>query len=583
MNLQALALDYDGTIAVDGVLDPAVRGAIAEAGQHGVLSILVTGRRLADLRAVAGELTCFDAIVAENGAIVEFPSQGQRVVLGRPPARVFLEELRRRAVPFEVGECLLEADARWAGAILEVIRSTEQPLGLAFNRGRLMVLPQGIAKATGLQRALFSLRRTLHNTIGIGDAENDHDLLGACEVGVAVGWGSPALRAVADEVIAGTGPAAVADYIRRVVQEPRLATPDMVRRRLRLGHERNGEEVDLAVRGRAILIAGEPGTGKSWLAGLVCEQSILQGYCLCIIDPEGDYRTLEGLPGVVVLGAEDPLPPAALVRRGLRHPDASVVLDLSKLGHREKCEYVRALLPALAALRRDTGLPHGIVLDEAHQFLGGADAMELIEPELAGYLLVTYRVSLLPGPVRQAGDAVVMVTRETDPAEVGTLLGMCRPARCTGVSPDVFQQLTVSEAALLPGAEEAQGRVRRFQMLPRLTPHVRHRSKYLDVPVLDREAFVFTDQGRPGPRAYTLKDLTGLLARLPADRLVDHLRRNDFSRWIAGVFRDPELANDVRTAEQRIDAEDPRTIRDAIVQAIQARYETLPVDGHSRR
>ena len=85
--------------------------------------------------------------------------------------------------------------------MLDVVRQLELPLILAFNRGRLMVLPQAVAKSTGLRQALFALRVSIHNTVGIGDAENDHDLLDACEVGVAVGWGSPALRAVADEII----------------------------------------------------------------------------------------------------------------------------------------------------------------------------------------------------------------------------------------------------------------------------------------------------------------------------------------------------------------------------------------------
>jgi len=286
----ALALDYDGTIAVNGVLDPAVREAIAEARRRGIVVLLVTGRRLPDLRHTAGDLACFDAIVAENGAVLEFPS-GRRVVVGRPPSQAFLAELRRRGVPFTAGESVLELDAQWAVPTLEVIRAFEQPLIMAFNRGRLMVLPQAISKSTGLRHALYSLRISIHNTIGVGDAENDHDLLDSCEVGAAVAWGSPALRAVADEVIEGSGPTAVAGYIRRVIQQPRLSARQMGRRRLALGHEHNGEEVSLAVRGRTVLIAGEPGTGKSWVAGLLCEQAILQGYCICVIDPEGDYRS----------------------------------------------------------------------------------------------------------------------------------------------------------------------------------------------------------------------------------------------------------------------------------------------------
>ena len=129
----------------------------------------------------------------------------------------------------------------------------------------------------------------------------------------------------------------------------------------------------LAVRGRTILIAGEPGTGKSWLAGLVCEQLILQHYCVCIIDPEGDYRSLETLPGVIMLGGDDPPPSAREIIKALRHPDVSLVVDLSRMSHHQKGEYVRTLLPLLNTLRRRTGLPHKILLDEAHYYIGGED------------------------------------------------------------------------------------------------------------------------------------------------------------------------------------------------------------------
>src|SRR5437870_4958138 len=57
---------------------------------------------------------------------------------------------------------------------------------------------------------------------------------------------------------------------RRVTAQPRLRAEQMGRRRLLLGHEHTGEPVNLAIRGRTVLIAGEPETGKSWLAGLLC-------------------------------------------------------------------------------------------------------------------------------------------------------------------------------------------------------------------------------------------------------------------------------------------------------------------------
>jgi hydroxymethylpyrimidine pyrophosphatase-like HAD family hydrolase len=579
MKLSVIALDYDGTIARDGVLDPAVREAIGEVRRQGVAVVMVTGRRLNELHALGGALTCFDAIVGENGAVAEFPLSGRRTVLGHRPSRAFVDELRARGIPIETGECVIEADARWAGALLDVIRAMEQPLILAFNRGRVMVLPQAVGKSTGLRHALFALRMSIHNAIGIGDAENDHDLLDACEVGAAVAWGSATLRAVADEIVPGTGPSAVAAYIRRVAAQPRLSARQMGRRQLALGREHNGDEVRLAVRGRNIVIGGEPGTGKSWLAGLICEQSIMEGYCLCIIDPEGDYRSLEELPGVITLGGDDPPPRARELARALRHPDVSIVIDLSRLPQHEKKEYVAGLLPLLVSLRRSTGLPHKILLDESHYFLSEEELSRLVDPELGGYIFVTYRVSELPGAVRSADDTVVLVTRETDAGETGALLEMCHPAPPAQAPSLVFGDLHTTEAALLPGAEEAHGRIRRFLMAPRLTEHVRHREKYMDMTVGDAEAFVFTAGGRPRARARSLKEFSRLLPELPPDQLAAHLGRHDFSRWIEGVFRDRPLARHLHTVESYAATEDVRQVAGEIAQAIRARYGEAPQAG----
>ena len=147
MKFAALALDYDGTIATDGHFHADVRTAIGEARDRGVAVILVTGRRLADLRDVAGALDCFDVVVAENGAVLQFPQSRRHVLLGHRPPPAFLDALAARGVAFVAGESVVEADAYWAGAILEVIRALEQPLVLTFNRGRVMVLPQEIGRA----------------------------------------------------------------------------------------------------------------------------------------------------------------------------------------------------------------------------------------------------------------------------------------------------------------------------------------------------------------------------------------------------------------------------------------------------
>src|SRR5690606_27474192 len=99
MRLRVIATDYDGTIANDGVLNPAVRSAIAKARTRGVLVVLVTGRILPELRRVTGGLEFVDGVVAENGAVVALPS-GHVSLLGAPPPICLIENLTKRGINF---------------------------------------------------------------------------------------------------------------------------------------------------------------------------------------------------------------------------------------------------------------------------------------------------------------------------------------------------------------------------------------------------------------------------------------------------------------------------------------------------
>ena len=132
MRFTVLALDYDGTIAADGVLDPDVRRAIADARERGITVCIVTGRTLDDLRRAAGDLRFVDAVVAENGAVVAFPNSGQSVILAVSASKVLVDGLRQRGVPIDVGHCVIEADASFAHDCLTAIRGVS-PTGLLMS------------------------------------------------------------------------------------------------------------------------------------------------------------------------------------------------------------------------------------------------------------------------------------------------------------------------------------------------------------------------------------------------------------------------------------------------------------------
>jgi hydroxymethylpyrimidine pyrophosphatase-like HAD family hydrolase len=574
MKLSVIALDYDGTVTRNDRLEAPMREAIADARRRGVAVMIVTGRRLDDLRRIAGSLQFVDGVVAENGALVHFPDGGLTTTLAPPIPAGFVTRLQQEGIVFQAGQCLIDADASAAPRMLSVIRELELPIVLLFNRSRVMAMAQGISKATGLRAALEAIRKSPRNAVAVGDAENDHELLRFAEVGAAVEWGSRSLRAAADMVLGGAGPDAVADFVRRLAATGRLPTVARARRRLILGQTEDGREFSLAVRGRNVLIFGETNSGKSWLAGLLCERLILHGYSLCVIDPEGDYKTLDALPGVRVLGGEDDPPSPRALLHALRYPDRSVVIDLSCLDHQAKLAYIRSVLPALNVMRRRTGTPHRIIVDEGHYFLRDAIEHKLLDLESNGYTVVTYWPSQLPRDLVTATE-VILVTRESNRAEIEALRHHC--AACEHLDDsawDLLQTLRIDQAAALPVTAEAGAKLQVFTIGERLTPHVRHRQKYVDVPVSDRQAFVFHPHDRPTTlRAHTLREFVMVLDDFSLTQADGYLRRGDFSRWIADVFGDRALARELQGIEREYVKSGSGDAVARIASAVKSRYE----------
>jgi hypothetical protein len=349
--------------------------------------------------------------------------------------------------------------------------------------------------------------------------------------------------------------------------------PDRIGRdKIVIGVTGAGEPFGFAIRGRNLLVAGDPQSGKSWATGLFCEQLMLHDYCTCVIDPEGDYEQLQALPRVLTWGGDDPLPSLPDLARMLRHPDMSVIINLSHVQYKEKVDYLRTLLPMLASLRRNTGLPHRIVVDEAHYFLNESNVRELLDLDLGAYTLVTYRPSDPHADVRKVME-VVCCTRITDRQEAKAMQTMFGAGADDWTA--TLAGLADGEAVLLPSAEGAPGKLQRFSLRPRLTAHVRHRSKYLDVPIGSGHEFVFTAaDGRPvGTPSRTLQEFVSSLGSVSSGVLDGHARRGDFSRWIAEVFHDHPLASDVRKVEQRYRLGYVGSLQGELVKALRERYE----------
>lgn len=216
----ALASDYDGTLASHGRVDRDTVEGLQRLAATGRTLILVTGRQVDDLLGVFPELTLFDSVVAENGAILYRPASRNTRVLAQPPPPRLVEELRRRGVqPLSLGRVVVATEHPNETAMLEVIRELGLDLQVILNKGSVMVLPASVDKATGLTAALGELGLSPAKVVGIGDAENDQAFLEMCGFGIAVANALDAVKARADYVTRGRAGAGVREVIESLIAD----------------------------------------------------------------------------------------------------------------------------------------------------------------------------------------------------------------------------------------------------------------------------------------------------------------------------------------------------------------------------
>jgi len=297
MYFQALATDYDGTIAHESTVTKKTVEALRKLKDSGRKLILVTGRELPELKRVFAEIDMFDKVVAENGALLYTPATEEEKVLSPEPPAEFVKALKKRKVgPLSVGRSIVATWEPHQAAVLEAINELGLELKIIFNKGAVMVLPSGINKATGLAAALEELGLSAHNVVGIGDAENDHAFMQTCGLSVAVANALPSVKDTADLVTTGKRGVGVAELARKLIKQDH----DLgIKRRdgVRVGA---GDDEDVVIWPTdTVLIAGSSGIGKSTLATALTERFVKGDYQFCIVDPEGDY---EGLDGAVAIG-----------------------------------------------------------------------------------------------------------------------------------------------------------------------------------------------------------------------------------------------------------------------------------------
>ena len=144
MLIAAFAFDYDGTLAQDGKVEEATLVALRRVRAGGRKIILVTGRELPDLKAAFPHFGEFDAIVAENGALLFLPSVAEERPLAPAPPTAFIRALERRDVrPLSVGRSIVATWRPNETKALDAISRTRSRVANYFQQGRGHVFAAG--------------------------------------------------------------------------------------------------------------------------------------------------------------------------------------------------------------------------------------------------------------------------------------------------------------------------------------------------------------------------------------------------------------------------------------------------------
>ncbi|MEP7342321.1 MAG: HAD-IIB family hydrolase [Acidobacteriota bacterium] len=564
MRYLALACDYDGTIAHNGRLSETTVEAFVRLRNSGRKLIMVTGRELDDLMTVCSRLDLFDRVVAENGALLYTPATREEKKLGERPPDDFINDLTRRGVTsVSVGRVIVATWEPHETAVLEAIRDFGLELQVIFNKGAVMVLPSGINKATGLAAALAELGLSPHNTVGIGDAENDHAFLRSCECAVAVANALPMLKEKADIVTTGDHGKGVEELIDRLLAtDLRESEAALSRYNIALGKDAAGNELHIHPYGTNVMLAGSSQGGKTTLATGLIERIIEKHYQVCILDPEGDYSEMDG---VVVLGDGNRPPTISEVIDLLAKPEQNIVVNLLGIRLENRPAFFAEFYPRLQELRARTGRPHWIIVDETHHMMPS---------------------EWHPAPLTLSQDTygVMLIMVEPDHS-AAAVLSLVNTAIAIGEAPDQtikqFCEAVGETAPQIPAVDLEKGEALLysrglqtppiwFRSLPPTGRRRRHHRKYAEGEIPPERSFFFRGpEDKLNLRAQNLMMFKQLAEGVDDETWLYHLRRGDYSDWFRTVIRDDELAEETASVEQNDSAEESRQL---ILSAIEQRY-----------
>jgi hypothetical protein len=293
-----------------------------------------------------------------------------------------------------------------------------------------------------------------------------------------------------------------------------------------------------------------------------------RNYQVGLVDPEGDY---ENMPGFVQIGDPGSPPSVEQIFEILKSPDAELIINLVGVQMKDRPAFFSSLLAQLQEMRLREGRPHWMVIDEAHHLLPQewAPASAEVAGRTASLLLVTVHPEHVSEAVLRQVNVLAVVGNE--PRKYVEEF-----AKAAGIPAPAIGEAELKDGELTVWLRDTNEGIERMQSIPGKAERKRHRRKYAEGELEEERVFYFRGpEEKLNLRARNLTTFLELAAGVDDETWLHHLRKGDYSEWLARDIKDRDLAEEVRRVEENGDLS-PEESRVEVSKAIEAKY-TGPV------
>lgn len=236
--IKAIFFDVDDTLIAhtSGTIPEGTRRALGELRRKGILTVVATGRHMAEFEFLPVKDIAFDAYITNNGQIC---LDAEKTVFWGDPvddmaAALLVKLFQQKTIPV----VLVEQDRLYINFVNDTVRraqtdissplppiseyrggkiyqatmyaSAEQASLISgrlpgvkitrWNQNGIDIVPKHGGKKAGIKRFLELHRIKAEETMAFGDSENDIEMLEYAGIGVAMGNASADVQSVADYV-----------------------------------------------------------------------------------------------------------------------------------------------------------------------------------------------------------------------------------------------------------------------------------------------------------------------------------------------------------------------------------------------